>query len=215
MANSTDHTRAPPHLTSQSCSDSKPTSQALTLNTELSGQLGDRGKRQASDPPQDPGYSKEQYKRDAVLIQHIAMLIKEEERLSHLQPTTQQADRDMANGICFLMDRSTYARHLDRAKRIVAEQTSSTQDPNAWQVFCAHFQGGPTGKVTPEPGDDNPNRSPKDTSAALLDRPGRPPESPPFGHKTHTTVKTYPTPRLHISPLYGEEREYASGEDDD
>ena len=95
------------------------------------------------------------------------------------------------------------------------KQTSSTQDPNAWRVFCARFQEGPIGKVTPEPGDDNPNRSPKDTRATSLDLPGRPPESPPFGRKTHTTAKTYPTPRLRISPLYGEEREYALGEDND
>ena len=54
MANSMDHTRAPPHLTSQSCSDSELTSQALTPNTESSGQLRDRGKQQVSDPPQDP-----------------------------------------------------------------------------------------------------------------------------------------------------------------
>ena len=215
MANSTDHTRAPPHLTSQSRSDSEPTLQALTPNTELSGQLRDRGKRQASDPPQDSGYSKEQYKKDAVLIQHVAMLMKEEGRLSHLQPTTQQADRDIANGICFLMDRSTYARHLDQAKQIVAEQTSFIQDPNAWRVFCACFQGRPTGKVTPEPGDDNPNRSLKDTRAASLDLSGRPSESPPFSCKTHMTAKTYPTLWLRISPLYREEREYALGEDDD
>ena len=84
MANSTDHTRAPPHLTSQSRSDSEPTLQALTPNTELSGQLRDREKRQASDPPQDPGYSKEQYKRDAILIQHIVILIKEEGKLFYL-----------------------------------------------------------------------------------------------------------------------------------
>ena len=215
MANSTDRTRASPYTTSQSRSNSEPTSQALTPNTELSGQLGDRGKRQASDPPQDPGYSKEQYKRDAALIQHVAMLMKEEGRLPHLQPTTQQADRDMANSVCFLMDKNTYARHLDRAKRIVAEQTSSTQDSNAWRVFCTRFRGGPTGRVTPEPGDDNPDRSLKDPSAASLDPSGRLPESPPIGCKTHTMVRTYPTPQLRISPLYGEEREYAPGEDDD
>src|SRR5438876_9169288 len=104
MANSMDHTRVPPYLTFQSYSNSKPTSQTLTPNTELSGQLGDRGKWQASDSPQDPRYSKEQYKRDTVLIQHVAILMKKEGKLSHLQPTTQQADRDMANSICFLID---------------------------------------------------------------------------------------------------------------
>ena len=119
MANSMDHTRAPPHLTSQSHSDSEPTLQALTPNTESSGQLGDRGKRQESNPPQDPRYSKEQYKRDVVLIQHVAMLMKEEGRLSHLQPTTQQTNQNMANSIYFLIDRSTYTRYLNQAKQIV------------------------------------------------------------------------------------------------
>ena len=59
MANSIDCTRVPPHLTSQSHSDSELTSQALTPNTESSGQLEDREKWQVNNSPQDLGYSKE------------------------------------------------------------------------------------------------------------------------------------------------------------
>ena len=167
MANNTDHTQAPLYLNSQSHSDSEPTSQALIPKTESSGQLGDRGKRQASDPPQDPGYSKEQYKRDIVLIQHVAMLMKEEKRLFHLQPTTQQADRDMSNGVFFLMDQNTYNRYLERAQRIVAEQASPIQDSHTWRIFCIRFRGGPTGKTIPE------------TDMDGLDTVWRIPESPP------------------------------------
>ena len=45
MANSTDRTRAPPHQILQSRSNSEPMSQNPTPNMELSGQLGNRGKR--------------------------------------------------------------------------------------------------------------------------------------------------------------------------
>ena len=88
MASGTDRSRAPSHPVLQSRSNSEPTPQTPTPNMESSGQLGDRGKQRPNDSPQDTGYSKEQYKRDVVLIQHIAIVTKEEGVLSHLQSIT-------------------------------------------------------------------------------------------------------------------------------
>src|SRR5947208_16811841 len=120
MASGMDHSRAPSHPVLQSRSNSEPMSQTPTPNMESSGQLRDRGKRRQNDSSQDTGYSKEQYKRDAVLIQHIPRLTKEEKVLPHLQSITQQADRDMSDAVCFLMDKNTYDRYLERAQQIVA-----------------------------------------------------------------------------------------------
>ena len=203
IVNSMDCTRAPPHPILQSRSNSEPASQTPTPNTESSGQPGDRGNRRLNDSLQDTGYSKEQYKRDAVLIQHVTILTKEEGVPPHLQSNTQQVDQNMANGVCFLMDKNTYDRYLERAQRIVAEQASPTQDSNTWRVFCTHFRGGPTGKTIPETEMDDP------------DPPQRIPESPPTRHRTHILTRPYITPRLRISPSYGEEREYIPGEDDE
>src|SRR5256886_2274660 len=147
MASGTDRSRAPSHPVLQSRSNSEPRSQTPTPNTEFSGQLGDRGKRRPNDSLQDTGYSKEQYKRDAVLIQHITRVTKEEGVLPHLQSITQQVDRDMSNAVCFLMDKNTYDRYLEQVQRIVAEQASPIQDSHTWRTFCIHFRGGPTGKT--------------------------------------------------------------------
>jgi len=116
MASGTDRNRALSHPVFQSRSNSEPTSQTPMPNMESSGQLGDRGKRRPNDSSQDTGYSKEQYKRDAVLIQHITRLTKEEGVLPHLQSITQQVDRDMSDAVCFLMDKNTYDRYLERAQ---------------------------------------------------------------------------------------------------
>src|SRR5436305_2094727 len=198
-----DCSRAPSHPVLQSRSNSEPTSQTPTSNTEFSGQLGDRGKRRPNDSPQDTGYSKEQYKRDAVLIQHITRLTKEEGVLPHLQSITQQADRDMSDAVCFLMDKNTYDRYLEQAQRIVAEQASPIQDSHTWRIFCIRFRGRPTGKTIPE------------TDMDGLDTVRRIPESPPVRHRTHMFTRPFPTLRLHISPPYGEEHEYIPEEDDE
>ena len=102
-----------------------------------------------------------------MLIQYVTTLTKEEGVPLHLQLITQQIDRDMANGVCFLMDKNTYDRYLEWAQRIVAEQASPTQDSNTWRAFCIHFRGGPTGKTIPENETDSPDPS------------QRIPESPP------------------------------------
>src|SRR5947199_6502787 len=172
-------------------------------NTEFSGQPGDRGKRRLNDSLQDTGYSKEQYKRDAVLIQHIATLTKEEGVLPHLQSITQQVDRDMSNGVCFLMDKNTYDRYLEWVQRIVAEQANPTQDSNTWRTFCIRFRGGLMGKTIPE------------TEMDGLDPLWRVPESPLVRYRTHMSAQPYSTLRLHISPSCGEEHDYIPGEDDE
>ena len=90
----------------------------------------DKGKNRVSKLPQDTGYSKEQYKRDAVLIRLIAMMIRQGTML-HLQGTTRQSNKDMANGICYLMDKTTYDKCMDKARKMVTEQASSTHDSEA------------------------------------------------------------------------------------
>ena len=109
----------------------------------------------------------------------------------------------MANGVCFLMDKNTYDRYLERAQRIVAEQASPTQDSNTWRAFCIRFRGGSTGKTIPENETDSPDPS------------QRIPESPPARYKTLRPSRPYPTPQLRISPSYGEKRKYIPREDDE
>ena len=48
-----------------------------------------------------------------------------------------------------------------------------------------------------------------------LDTVRRIPESPPVRHRTHMSTRPFPTPRLRISPPYGEEHEYIPAEDDE
>ena len=49
----------------------------------------------------------------------------------HLQGTIWQSDKDMANGICYLIDKTTYNKCMDKARKIVTEQASSTHDSEA------------------------------------------------------------------------------------
>ena len=123
--------------------------------------------------------------------------------LPHLQSITQQVDRDMSNGVCFLIDKNMYDRYLEWVQRIVAEQANPTQDSNTWRTFCIRFQGGPMGKTIPE------------TEIDGLDPLWRVPESPPVRYRTHMSARPYSTPQLRISPSCGEEHDYIPGEDDE
>ena len=109
----------------------------------------------------------------------------------------------MANGVCFLIDKNTYNRYLERVQWIVAEQASPTQDSNTWQAFCTRFRGGPIGKTILENETDSPDPS------------QRIPESPPARYRILRLSRPYPTPQLHISLSYGEKHEYIPREDNE
>ena len=64
------------------------------------------------------------------MIRLIAIMIRQGIML-YLQGTTWQLDKDMANGICYLIDKTMYNKYMDKARKMVTERASSTHNSEA------------------------------------------------------------------------------------
>ena len=111
-------------------------------------------------------------------------------------------DKDIANGICYLMDKTTYDKCMDKARKTVTERASSTHDSEAWKVFCTCFREGPTARATPELDKEHQEyslwkRLRVDRMTAQLD-PGGQTEQPLFGNRDYR--KPTPSTRFHPTP---------------
>ena len=68
----------------------------------------------------------------------------------YLQGITWQLDKDIANSICYLIDKTTYDKYMDKARKMVTERASSTYDLEVWKVFCTYFREGPIARAIPK-----------------------------------------------------------------
>ena len=129
----------------------------------------------------------------------------------------------MANGICYLIDKTTYDKCINKARKIVTEWASVTHDSEAWKVFCACFQEGPTARATSELDEEHQKYSLwkklwVDQTTAQLDPRGQT-EQPLFGNRDYRkptpSTRFHPTLQLQLSLLLSEKWEHTSDEDEE